>query len=158
MWWDGRARHPSVLGGSALVGSSSSGSNSSEVLGERVQVAGTSSGVPLRRREWMPPAKCSADSTSSGLFVFCFFLYSAFHSICALYPIIVSRISSPEHPMRANSASFLCKREGCPVLPHRHMQAFVSFAIKFFPEIFPGEFYLTYRYGFHLTSAGKRRG
>lgn len=65
--WNGRARHPSVLGGSALVGSSSS--NSSEVLGERVQVAGTSSGVPLRRREWMPPAKCSADSISSGLFV-----------------------------------------------------------------------------------------
>ena len=63
---NGRARHPSVLGGSALVGSSSS--NSSEVLGERVQVAGTSSGVPLRRREWMPPAKCSADSISSGLF------------------------------------------------------------------------------------------
>jgi len=61
------ARHPSVLGGSALVGSSSSssGSNSSGVLGERVQVAGTSSGVPLRRREWMPPAKCSADSISS---------------------------------------------------------------------------------------------
>jgi hypothetical protein len=67
--WNGRARHPSVLGGSALVGSSSSGSNSSEVLGERVQVAETSSGVPLRRREWMPPAKCSADSISSGLFV-----------------------------------------------------------------------------------------
>jgi hypothetical protein len=66
--WNGRARHPSVLGGSALVGSSS-GSNSSEVLGERVQVAGTSGGVPLRRREWMPPAKCSADSISSGLFV-----------------------------------------------------------------------------------------
>lgn len=115
MWWNGRARHPSVLGGSALVGSSSSGSNSSEVLGERVQVAGTSSGVPLRRREWMPPAKCSADSTSSGLFV-CLFLHSPFHSICALYPIIVSRISSLEPPMRVNSASFLCKREGCPVL------------------------------------------